>query len=264
MKSNRAVALATLPLLALALVGCGDDSDNDTSSGDDHNSTSTDGSTTPDATDTDTDTDDAAPESSDSAPVDGSTVDIAAFRAQVDAGSEKVTTVHVEATNEGSFTGSSTGDFDYTAQPVSYHLTANFSDSPIEIIAIGADSWTKLGEQWAHSARADIDDDSSDPYAQIDEVLDDAESVTFVGEQDHDGSAAHVYEVAVELDEASDDEVPDLPESMTLQLWLDSEDRVVKMTGAFAIDGEETTSETVLSAFGEPVTIEAPAAADVM
>ncbi|WP_235738501.1 hypothetical protein [Nocardioides alcanivorans] len=171
----------------------------------------------------------------------------------------------MESTNEGTtFHGSSTGDFDYTQDPTSYHVTADLGGSPVEIIAIGSDSWTKMGEKWVQSERDDVDD-ASDPYAQVDEALDEAESVTFVGEQDHAGSRAGVYEVVLRLDADDSDELtdPDLPESVTLQLWLDSEDRVVKMTGSFVIGGEKDSSETVLSAFDEPVMIEAPAAADV-
>ena len=234
MNLKHATALASVPLLALALGSCGgDDSD-----------------------------DDGTQESSQGAERSvGSEVDPDEFAATIAAATEKVKTLHAETENEDGPLGASTssGDFDYTREQPDYHVKAELEDSTIERIALGPDVYVLSGERWLTEDRSHLNSGPDDPLGQLAELLVEVETVTHAGEDQHEDGAVRVYRVVTTAPEGSltQDDDP-----LTIDLWLDDADRVVRMEGTTEVDGEEFRSTTELSAFDEPVTIEAPPTQD--
>jgi len=226
MKSHRAAVVACIALLAVPLLGCGAD-------------------------DSDTGSVGAGVEP-------GTEIDLADFTERVEAAAAKVESLHVETDNEGdlALSGDSSGDFDYTQDPVAYRLTFALDDSTMEIVAVGPDEFTKMAGQWLKEPRTD--DRSVDPLAQVADLLAEASSVTFVGEEEHDGEPVGIYEVTISFADAQPG--VDLPEEVTFELWLDGSDRVVRMSGEGELGGGSGSSVTTISSYDEPVTVEAPPA----
>ena len=141
----------------------------------------------------------------------------------------------------------------------------------IGLITIGNDTYTRIpgltpSGKWikadAEAVGADVP--APDPNANAENFSDGVTEVVFVGEDDVDGVATEHYRLTVDSTEISDpDEVSttEVPETFVYDVWLDEDDHTVK----FATDlGDNGTVEAILSDFGEPVSIEAPAKSDLV
>jgi hypothetical protein len=105
--------------------------------------------------------------------------------------------------------------------------------------------------------------ESFDPRTTIESFTQGIDSVTEVGEEDVDGTTATHYVVTADTAEVAGDLGADtgkLPDQLTYDLWLDDQDRPVKME----VDLEGQGSVTVtMGDYDEPVSIEAPPASQV-
>ncbi|KRF12967.1 hypothetical protein [Nocardioides sp. Soil796] len=108
----------------------------------------------------------------------------------------------------------------------------------------------------------------SDPKKSL-SIMEDPKKFELVGEEDVDGVAANHY--VVTIDSASyveklglPAEIKDLmPPELTYDMWVDAENRPVKMTQEITIQGQKTSTEILYSDYGTAVDIQEPAASEV-
>ena len=262
MRSTRSRLFAALvaPLLVVALAGCGGDE----SGSDDKAGGSSAG--------------DAAPDGLSA----GDEVEPDEFIALMQDAMAEPTTMQTEMTMTASgIEITSSGAIDYTTTPPSMALSMTMpmlGDQPIDMRVIDGKAYMNMGDLTQNKfVVGDLDDpdsplgdmstltDSMDPVHSFDAFNEGLEKVVYEGQEDVDGDSLAHYTLTLDTTKvsmldtlgASADAVPD---SLEYDAWLDSDDRRRKVTLTM---GDTASVEINVSAWGEPVTIEAPPADEI-
>lgn len=109
----------------------------------------------------------------------------------------------------------------------------------------------------------------ADPQKQL-AVFGSPKGLTLVGEEKVEGVDTSHYRVTVDSAAfAKNAGLPDsagklLPPELTIDLWLDGDDRPIKMRQEFEIQGSKSTTEQVYTDYGADVTIDVPADKDTV
>lgn len=109
----------------------------------------------------------------------------------------------------------------------------------------------------------------ADPQKQL-AVFGSPKDLTLVGDENVEGVDTSHYRVTVESAAfAKNAGLPAeatklLPPELTIDLWLDSDNRPIKMRQEFEIQGSKSTTEQVYSDYGTDVTIDVPADKDTV
>lgn len=229
---------------------------------------------------------DAEDEAAEEAPevAEGEPVDPAEFAAMYERGFESLTTAAlVSETTAAGTVLSGSGDVDYTTDPPTMALTLSgdaFGADAVELRLVDGSLFLNLGAlSNGRFLQLDLDDPNSplgtgftdllDPRGQLELFADGLQEVTFVGEEDVDGVDARRYTMTVDgsvLQEQLDalGAVPGadagtVPDELVYDVWLDEEDRLVKLVSDVAGAGVEMT----LSDFGKEVDVQAPPADEI-
>ena len=267
MRLKRTLTLAVAaPALALVLAGCSDGDPGDGGKADEPTSQA------PEADDTDdTDSPEAeAPEATEEpevdTPAEGSEVSAEEFQQLFSRATTALTTARMTMTQQGGPTGAGTmeGVVDYTTQPASMDLKS--TGGPVETHSIVVDGimYMNLGAATDNKfTKTDLSKEmqTTDPLKAMDEFMKNVESVTYVGEEDVEGTEADHYTVQVKVPEMAG--IPNSSPAMTLDFWCDDETRPVVMETSMEVNGKETTSKMVYSDFGTDVSIKAPPASQI-
>lgn len=213
-------------------------------------------------------------DSTDEASVDatGDPVDTDEFLARLAAVEPTTYTAEMTITSPGA-TITADAVADPTSDPHALQMDMSIPGvgNKVGLITIGNDTYTRIpgltpSGKWikadAEAVGADVP--APDPNANVENFSDGVTEVAFLGDDDLDGVATEHYRLTVDSAEIADpDEVSttEVPESFVYDVWLDADDHTVK----FATDlGENGTVEAVLSDFGDPVSIKAPAKGDLV
>jgi hypothetical protein len=255
---RRAVAAAVLPLALGSLSACGSD---DNAKAEDNSSSSSSGSSSTDTT-----------------PSEGETVDPADFVDRFQSGFENTTTAHETMTmnmgSSGSMTGE--GDIDYSEGSPSMDMTMS-SDSAggdVQVILVDEVFYIKApGMGGDKYLKMDLNDPNSplgslgsqlDPQEAMKSFGEGVKTVTYVGEDGGEDQYTVTVDTAKMLASMDADAAKaagaQMPEEISYDVWLDSEDRVTKMDIEL---GKMGTMEMELSDFDKDVSIEAPPADQV-
>jgi hypothetical protein len=247
-------ALALAPVLVAGLVACG---------GDDPGSTATDpaGSTAPAA---------AGLEPGDS-------VDPADFADRLSDGFANITTAHT--TMNGDFgTGSVTGegDVDYGSDTPGAALTMSsemFGSDGAEVRLVGGAMYINIGQLSQDKFwKIDLDDPDNplgalgsqlDPLSAVKLLEKGLTSVTYVGAEDsldHYQAVVDPQSILAGMGPMASAGASSMPKSLDYDLWLDSDNRLNKLTSKM---GDLGSLDMTLSDFGTDVSIEAPPADQV-
>jgi len=266
----RRTAAATIAVLALAgLTACNDDSSTATEEPDSP-TTSASSSTSPSG-------------STGASPSAGETLDPATFVDDVLGGLADATTAHLVMKVEGGPAQMTMeGDVDYSATPPEMAMTMNnamLGKGDIEIRMVDgvmymqmpmlqSGKWIKMpltgkGSPFNGDLLGQLN-----PGAALEEMKGAIDDVTYVGDEDVDGESLHHYTMKVRSeafrklqDQFGGTGAVDLPSIITYDIWTD-DDGLLRQTKISMGDlGAVTMS---MSAWGEPVQIEAPPAAEVM
>lgn len=256
---QRAVAAIATVILTTALASCSGDGDGDSGSAD---ASSASESSSPDSPEG---------EASDAGQT-GESIDKDAFIARV--GSVEPTPYTAAMVVDG---GGVTIDADALVDPtreppaMSIEMNTPQLKGSISVIDVDGDVYTQIpgvmpGGKWLKSDKpADgADVPNPDPSANLDNFADGITDVSFIGDETIDGTDTEHYQLTIDsaqIDDPSQVSDGNVPDTLMYDVWLDSDDRTRK----FLIDlGGNGTVEAVLSGYGEPVSISAPAASDLI
>ncbi len=269
-KLRRTVALtAVVPLMLAGVAACGDDSDEKDDNETSQTSTplGTDGTDTTDGTNPTDGTD------GDEAP--GGDLSTEEFANLMTAGIEATTTAKVVTRSEtNGMVTVSEGVTDMSGRTLASHMTMTMQGQTTEMIMIDGDLYMKMpgSEGWTKMSASDataggVEETAFDPQALTQAFLGGLKSVETIGEEDVNGVATTHYRMVTDITAAM--EALGSPEAaagmddITQDVWLDSEGRSVKSSYEMEMSGVTMKSETLMSDFGAPVTIEAPPADEV-
>jgi len=262
----RRTAAATIAVLALTgLTACNDD-----------NPTATEEPDSP-TTSASSETSESPSESADASPSAGETVDPATFVDDVLGGLADATTAHVVMTVQGGPAEMTMeGDVDYSATPPEMAMTmtnAMLGQGEIEmrmvdgamymqVPMLGKGKWMKLPLTGKDSPLSGDLLGQMNPGKALEEMKGAIDDVTYVGDEDVDGETLQHYTMKVRSeafrkleDQFGATGAVDLPSVITYDIWTD-DDGLMRQTKISMGDlGSVTMS---LSAWGEPVQIEAP------
>lgn len=256
---------------ALALTGCADDSDDNGSSSDE---TTSESPTTEEPTE----------EIEETEAAEGDAVDVEDFVSYLESGMDTMTTAGISmemAVAGQAMTGE--GSIDYTTTPPSIAMRISggtFGGQNVEMRMVDAVMYMNMGELSQGKFIAfDLDELSEmaglgdfdfskqmDPNAMFDALEEGITEVTFVGDEDVDGTDARHYRYVVDTGEVSMyDNMPpavkgSLPDTITSDVWLDDENRMVKMETDMGSLGSMVMK---MFDFGEPVDIQKPPASQI-
>jgi hypothetical protein len=256
MHTRSAVSVLSASLLVLALSGCGDDKEAAATSA----GTSESGST-------------AAASPEDAGADDGASE---AFLDRLKAGMGEEGSVHVEMTMTGPMETSAEGDTVYGPDGSEMQLSmkmANLPGGAMEMVLVDGKAYMSMpgvtppGKFFAvdedDPAFGSLDDGLS-PTDSFDAFEAGLEQVDELGTEDVDGESTTHYRLDVDaksaLEATGQSAVPGLPETLTYDVWLDADDRMRRIT--YELAGTELTMD--MTEWGEPVTITAPDAADLV
>ncbi|GMA30090.1 LppX_LprAFG lipoprotein [Litorihabitans aurantiacus] len=264
--SRTLLTIAAASALSLGLAACGSDSDEAAAP----ETTSSEASSSPSesASSDDTASDDVSQDAGSEATGDPS--DFLDAYAQ---GLEDLTTASFSMTMDlmGQQT-TSNGVLDYTTTPPSTEMTMDMMGQSLQMRMVDGVTYMNMGEMtqnmWAEMDPAmagAAGAQSSDPVAQMRLLADAITGADLVGEEDVNGAPADRYSVTVDTTAmasgmGTDMGTAGLPDAITYDIWLDGEGRPVKTLMEMEVGGQATSTEIVLSNFGDDVTIEAPPA----
>ncbi len=109
------------------------------------------------------------------------------------------------------------------------------------------------------------------PTAQLEKMKSAMKQVTYVGEEDVDGTKTRHYKAVIGTEgivpsTASPTSLPSgasVPKELPYEIWLDDENRTRKFTMEMDLGGMDMKYDGTLDKFGEPVSIAAPPASQV-
>ncbi len=256
---GRAVAVSLTAGVALTLTGCGSDSSDGGSSGSASDSTN----------------------STNSSDGDGALardeIMTAAYEAAMEEGS-----AHIVMSTKGKAEASAQGDVSYGDGKSAMQMTMampqmgadkiemRFVDqilymqvpgmtTPGKFIAIDPkDESSPMSKSFAGLS------DQMDPLSSVKQMQSAVTAADRVGTETIDGESTDRYKVTVDtasMTKKAGEPAPEgMPKSLTYDLWLDDDDLIRKMTSE--VSG--TSVEMLMSKWGEPVTVEKPAAGQIM
>ncbi|CAI9419231.1 LppX_LprAFG lipoprotein [Nocardioides sp. T2.26MG-1] len=220
----------------------------------------------------------------------GDEVDPDEFIGIVVDGMEASTTAHMTMTTTMGQLGEMTaeGDVDYTADPVAMAMTLAMptsmpmGDQPADLRFVDGVFYMSMGELtggkfWkldpadSSSPLGDLGPmlDQMDPTAMMQRLEPAIDSVTYAGEEDVDGRSLDHYELTVDAAalgkamNAPKGALGQLPDSVSYDLWLDEEHRMVQTTMELPIQGMTASVEMTVEDWGKDVSIEAPPAGQI-
>ena len=258
---TRAGAVAALGALALSavLTACG--SEEPGTAGDPAASSSTPAGETSDPVATD------EPQQLD----DGGEIDPKQFAARLQNGLESTKYAHIEFSMSGSggeMKGH--GDTDYTVTPANVSMTMEIGPQTLGMLLVDKVMYVKSSQAGEKYLKYDLGDPDNplgadlatqlDPAGSVESFVKAVSSVTSVGEEEVDGQTLDRYEMVVDTTKLGGKATSGLPTEMTVGVWLDDLDRMVK---AF-MDMGAVQYEAVLSDFDKPVDLKAPPADQVV
>ncbi len=108
----------------------------------------------------------------------------------------------------------------------------------------------------------------ADPENAI-KLLDDPKEFKLIGAEDVDGVGANHYQITLDsATYAKNLNLPEiasaLPPELTFDMWVDAENRPVKMHQEIEVSGQSSTTDVLYTDYGTDVNIEAPPAADTV
>lgn len=280
---KRAALAAVTPLLLVGLTACGGDN-SDNASDNSNSSQTSDESTSPDEGSSDgTESPDSA-ESSDSTdgsdtPAKGDEVDKNQFAQELQDAMSQAESAHMTMAMKGGPSAMTMeGDVDYTTDPPSMSavMTAP-GQGKIEFRLVDEFAYMNMGELTQNKfLKASINDkqselgdltglrESMDPLSSFKSFSEGLEKVVYVGEEQVGGDNAEHYELTLDtakitaLDDLTGQQAAQsgLPEKLTYDVWLDSENRMRQV----AMDMGKTLGSLQMSVskWNEPVNIVAP------
>ena len=256
---SRTVAVAlTGSLLAIGLSGCGGDDPEPAPAAEE---TSEESSPTPTETETET------------ATTDG---DVEAFLGRLESGLGDEGSVHMDMTMTGPLEMTAEGDTSYGPDGSEMQLSMTMSALPggeLEMVIVDDQAFMSMPGVGQPGQFFEIDE-SSPAFGSLDDGLSPAdsfaafeaglESVEEVGEDEIAGETTTHFTLEVDaaaaLEATGQGSVPGLPDTLVYDVWLDSEDRMRRLT--YELTGTELTMD--MTDWGKDVTIEAPAAKDLI
>lgn len=270
-KLRRNLALtAVVPVLLLGVAACGDDSDG---AKDDNETTQTTTGEETDAADGGDGADDT--DGSDETDVPSGDLTTAEFAELMSSGIAATTTAKVTMRMDADGMVTETeGVTDMSGGTVSSHMKMTMQGQTTEMILVDGDLYMSMpgGQGWTKMSTSDasatgLDDSLFDPQVSTRALVDGLKSVETIGQEDVDGVATTHYrivtDVAAMMGALGEGEAPAGMEDITQDVWLDSEGRSVKTAYEMEVGGVTVKTETKMSDFGAPVTIEAPPADQV-
>jgi hypothetical protein len=197
------------------------------------------------------------------------------------------TTAHLEMKMSvgEQLTTDATGEIDYTTTPPSLQMDMDIPGAgTTDMVFVDGIIYMKLGEMsggkyWKVDP-ADEDGmlggmgkmlNQSDPVGALEAMKPGIDKVTFDGEEDVDGRDLDHYELTIDMEtvmksfggDLPSEAASAMPKSVTYDLWLDDENRFAKMTMAYPVLDQQTSTEMSLDDWGKDVSIEAPPADEV-
>lgn len=269
---------------ALLLSGCGGGDDGKDASGDKTSASSSESpSTTPggDASSEGTDTGSSTGGGTGTGALDKSTFFATIADAQKQAGSYKAT--GTTTTQGASVTTSSEARYDGD-QLLAHAKTSPKGSQQFESVLAGgviylrgaglpvpAGKWLKFDPKDKSNASSPLAPllALADPQKQL-AVFGDPKDLTLVGDENVEGVDTSHYRVTVDAVKfAKNAGLPAdagklLPPELTIDLWLDADNRPIKMSQEFEIQGSKSTTEQVYSDYGADVKIDVPADKDTV
>ncbi|QIX28066.1 hypothetical protein ncot_16795 [Nocardioides sp. JQ2195] len=277
-------AIAAALASTLLLAGCNGDGDSNDSG--DGESTSQSQGAESDGGDDSATTDGATDGGSDDGDAELTELDSDSFyetvmTAQKDAGSFK----GVTTTTTGQATMTLDLESEYTDNGVAAKATTR-PDAPQQISTIVVDGvmymqadgigvpegkWLKFDPSDPKNAGNPLSQlmDMSDPETFFG-AMDDPKHFELIGQEDVDGVAANHYNITISSETYAEnldlpaEVVSMLPPELTFDMWIDAENRPVKVTQEYEIRGQTSQVEQTYSDYGVDVDIEAPADADTV
>jgi hypothetical protein len=265
-RSRRLVAAVAAPLLVVSLAACGSDKGGDKTSAAGDSSASSEKPSTPDLK-------------------AGEEIDPADFLAQVKSGVEGATTSTTSM--KMSISGmeiTMEGQVDYTADPPEMAITMSMpmlGEDPMDMRIVDGFAYMNMGALTDNKfVKSSLDDpngalgdmtgltDSMDPAKSLENFSAGFDKVVYVGPESVDGVDAGHYQLTVDTTKigsalselgatGTDPSSLGLPDTLTYDVWLDSESRMTKSVIEL---GDLGSMEMTASNWGEPVDIQAPSA----
>jgi hypothetical protein len=199
------------------------------------------------------------------------------FIAALKAGSAQVTTAHVEMVMDAEgqtirMTGDTKVDPKNPAMQMSMDMGGAMKLDMIlldnvlylqGVPGVDADKWAKMEVTGEMAKEFEKSLQQADPAKMAETYEKAVTDVKFVGDETVDGESLQRYEVTMDTDSLGDtlpDDVGQLPDTITYDMWLDDENHIRQV--AYSVSGID--AEMKMSKYGEPVDISAPKAADVV
>ena len=258
--SRTLLTIAAASALSLGLAACGGSGDEEASPTSSATTELASPSASDSATESESATEDATADSGDAT---------AQFLDAYAKGLESLTTASIVATSSiGGMESVSEGVVDYTTTPPSSQMTVNLGGQSVEMVMIDGAIYMNMGEMtggmWTQmdEATAEASGANADPLAQMRMFQDAITGAELVGQEDVNGAQADHWKLTVDSAAIAGDAAgaASLPDTIAYDVWLDGEGRFVKSLVEMDVAGQSTSTETTMSAFGEPVTITAPPA----
>lgn len=199
----------------------------------------------------------------------------AAFLERLEAGMGEEGSVHVEMRMTGPVRSSADGDTTYGPDGSEMRLTMQMADMPgaMEMVLVDDQAYLSMPGVTGKGKFFEVEEDNplfegledglspADSFAAFEAGLEEVEEV---GPEEVDGDRTTHYRLRVDSERAlgatGGPAVPGLPETLTYDVWLDSEDRMRRLV--YELAGTKLTMD--MTDWGEPVTIEAPDPGDVV
>lgn len=207
-------------------------------------------------------------------PSPGDEVDVEEFAQRISDAAEESSSaqVRMELISSGLVT-TSDGQVDYTGEEPAMTMSMQapaLGDRAIESRLLEGTMYLAVPDRQGETGiwyRVDLDDPNNpmagnlgpeaiDPRATIDSFGEGLQKVVYVGDDQIEGIDTEHYEVTGETSSVTGGEdTPELPETLTYDVWLDDEDRMVQMEADLDDQGSMTLTMTK---WGEAVEVEAP------
>lgn len=159
----------------------------------------------------------------------------------------------------------STGVVNYSTDPTSMAQTMDMMGITVEMRMVDGVTYMNMGDltqgKWVTGSAEEfgLDDSvSGDPLAQMKDFGNALVNVVEVGQEDLDGVSTTRYVLTLDTSKLSGADAG-LPDTLDYDIWLDGEGRPVQMVVTMDVEGTSFVATTTMSAFNEPVTVEAPA-----
>jgi len=259
MRSSRTAlaGLTTLAVLGVVLSGCGGDAEEP----------ATEASATTSTSESSEPSESASPSESGSAQASDSA---AAFIERLKAGLGEEGSMHVTLEMTGPAEMTARGDSSYGPDGSEMHLTMDMAAMPggsLEMVLVDGKAYMAMPGITEPGQFFEIDE-SNPAFGSLDDGLSPADtfaafeaglnSVEELGADDVGGEPTTRYRLHVDAEKALDATgqamVPGLPDELVYEVWLDSQDRMRRLT--YELVGTELTME--MTRWGEPVDIQAP------